>query len=107
MQENPLGRLSLDFQQSISEVRKLPLSFQYPVEDLNWKKRKKKSYFGGDLTKLALYWLYYLLFSVKAKRRKKWVRRNKNQNNTGPIFWLITAMKATVMQKAFPFCEGH
>lgn len=40
MQENPAGRMSLDFQQNISEVRKLPLSFQYPAEDLNWKKKK-------------------------------------------------------------------
>lgn len=75
MLKNSSRRLSLDFQQSISEVRKLPLSFQYPAEDLNWK--RKKSYFSRDLTKAALYWFYYQLFSVKAKRRKRWLRRNK------------------------------
>lgn len=68
MRENLTGKLSLDFQENISEIRKLPLSFHFPEEDVNWSEMVILVEFWP---KLALYWLYCQLFSVKAKRKKK------------------------------------
>lgn len=76
MWENLTRKLSLDFQENISEVRKLPLSFHFAAE--NW---SKMAILVELWQKLALYWLYWQLFSGKAKRKKKkkWVSRNSNQ----------------------------
>lgn len=96
MRENLTGKLSLDFQENISEIRKLPLSFHFPEEDVNWSEMVILVEFWP---KLALYWLYCQLFSVKAKRKKKKVGEEEQQPKkyTPKVFWRTTAMKARVL----------
>lgn len=105
MRENLTGKLSLDFQENISEIRKLPLSFHFPEEDVNWSEMVILVEFWP---KLALYWLYCQLFSVKAKRKKKkWVRRSNNQTNTRPRFFGGQLLwKPGYLHMAYAFCEG-
>lgn len=95
MQENPAGRMSLDFQQSISEVRKLPLSFQYPAEDLNWK--KKKIVILVEIWQNLLCIAFTTSYSQSKKEEKSGWGGTKTQKIQVQTFWLIIAMKATVL----------
>lgn len=104
MWENLTRKLSLDFQENISEVRKLPLSFHFAAE--NW---SKMAILVELWQKLALYWLYWQLFSGKAKRKKKkseWVGTAIKKKYKPEIFWRTTAMKATVLAQGMTLLWG-
>lgn len=117
MEENVSGRLSFDFQQSISEVRKLSLSLHYPAEYFNCKGKKMLFQWRFDKSFFLLALLPVILSQSKKKKkvgkeeqkpktyRSKFLPDNCNESYSA-FTWYFPSVRGNKLTESIPAQVG-